>query len=161
MYHRKPKKYLLKFVIFVWVELLKTQNAINGKTRKKKKKKNKKKNNNLKQKKILMSCQNMFRLFLLGVDVFYVVSGFVITSILLAEAAIENKINFVRFYARRARRLVPASVVVLIVTALVTRIEMDFPRIFRGRSIFVAASLYFCNWELLWRDLDYFAPKEK
>src|SRR5437867_222310 len=53
-----------------------------------------------------------------GVDVFFVISGFLITRILLSELGQSGKIDFIAFYARRARRLLPAlsAVVVTILT---------------------------------------------
>ena len=54
-----------------------------------------------------------------GVDVFFVISGFLITSGLLTEAERSGTVSLVRFYARRARRLLPAATLVLVVTALV------------------------------------------
>ncbi len=54
-----------------------------------------------------------------GVDVFFVVSGFLITTLLLAEARREGGISLLAFYARRLRRILPAALLVLIVTVLV------------------------------------------
>ncbi|MDG4764769.1 acyltransferase family protein [Solwaraspora sp. WMMD406] len=51
-----------------------------------------------------------------GVDVFYVISGFVVTTVLLREYATHGTISIVGFYARRARRLLPAAVLVLLAT---------------------------------------------
>lgn len=51
-----------------------------------------------------------------GVDVFYVISGFVVTTVLLREYANTGSISILGFYARRARRLLPAAVLVLIAT---------------------------------------------
>ncbi len=53
-----------------------------------------------------------------GVDVFFVISGFVIARMLLAELAATGAINFPEFYARRARRLLPALALVTVVTLL-------------------------------------------
>jgi peptidoglycan/LPS O-acetylase OafA/YrhL len=53
-----------------------------------------------------------------GVDVFFVISGFLITSLLLREAAATGRISIVAFYARRARRLLPAATLVTAVTVL-------------------------------------------
>jgi len=47
-----------------------------------------------------------------GVDVFFVISGFLITSALKAEADREGRISFSRFYGRRMRRLLPAAALV-------------------------------------------------
>src|SRR5207253_10777879 len=46
----------------------------------------------------------------LGVDVFFVLSGFLITNLLLQEHAVTGRLDLLRFYARRARRLLPALV---------------------------------------------------
>ncbi|MCU0484381.1 MAG: acyltransferase [Chloroflexi bacterium] len=51
-----------------------------------------------------------------GVDVFFVISGFLITALLLRERERTGRIGFLGFYARRARRLMPAALVVLVVT---------------------------------------------
>jgi peptidoglycan/LPS O-acetylase OafA/YrhL len=49
----------------------------------------------------------------LGVDVFFVISGYLITSIILREYSVEKKFSFLNFYERRIRRLVPALLIVL------------------------------------------------
>ncbi len=54
----------------------------------------------------------------LGVDVFFVLSGFLITGLLVSEVERTGQISLRRFYARRARRLLPAAVLVLVVTDL-------------------------------------------
>lgn len=51
-----------------------------------------------------------------GVDVFFVLSGYLITGLLVREHQDQGRIDFARFYARRARRLLPAAVLVLVVT---------------------------------------------
>src|ERR1700728_4000983 len=56
----------------------------------------------------------------LGVDVFFVVSGFVITNVLLRERASKGSTSIPGFYARRIRRILPAATVVLIVTVFAT-----------------------------------------
>ncbi len=56
----------------------------------------------------------------IGVDVFFVVSGFLITSLLVKEAGRHDRISLVGFYARRARRIIPAATVVIVVTVLVS-----------------------------------------
>src|SRR5205085_2417109 len=52
-----------------------------------------------------------------GVDVFFVLSGFLITGFLLAEAERRGSVSLAGFYARRARRILPAAVLTLLVTA--------------------------------------------
>tara|TARA_R110001592_G_scaffold126336_1_gene337504 strand:+ start:143922 stop:145901 length:1980 start_codon:yes stop_codon:yes gene_type:complete len=54
----------------------------------------------------------------IGVDVFFVISGFLISGLLFRELAKEGRIQFGRFYARRARRLLPVAALVLVVTLL-------------------------------------------
>jgi peptidoglycan/LPS O-acetylase OafA/YrhL len=51
-----------------------------------------------------------------GVDVFFVISGFVITGLLLRERRKSAHTNFLHFYARRARRILPAALLVMVVS---------------------------------------------
>jgi peptidoglycan/LPS O-acetylase OafA/YrhL len=55
-----------------------------------------------------------------GVDVFFVISGYLITSLLWKELSGEGQLSFAGFYARRARRLLPSAVLVIVVTVLVS-----------------------------------------
>ncbi len=64
----------------------------------------------------------------IGVDLFFVVSGFLITGLLIRERERTGRISFSRFYARRVRRILPAAAVVLLITiplanGLVTLVE--------------------------------------
>jgi peptidoglycan/LPS O-acetylase OafA/YrhL len=80
-----------------------------------------------------------------GVYVFFVLSGFLITGILLHEQRTRGKVSFTNFYARRALRLLPALIACLILTCiLVAWVHPEhFPAIKRG----VPASLfYYSNW---------------
>jgi peptidoglycan/LPS O-acetylase OafA/YrhL len=61
-----------------------------------------------------------------GVDVFFVVSGFVITNVLLREKASKGSISIPGFYARRIRRILPAATVVLIATVFATYHWLSF-----------------------------------
>lgn len=60
-----------------------------------------------------------------GVDMFFVISGFVITQVLLREYEETGKISLSNFYARRARRLIPALSVVTIFTLLISLVAMS------------------------------------
>jgi peptidoglycan/LPS O-acetylase OafA/YrhL len=61
----------------------------------------------------------------IGVDVFFVISGFVITGLLLRERASGSRTNFLSFYAKRAKRILSAAVLMIalgvIATALINR----------------------------------------
>lgn len=71
-----------------------------------------------------------------GVDVFFVISGFLITGILLREAQSTGRIRLGDFYAKRARRILPAATIVLLTTLVLTVIFL--PQI-RWESIGVEA----------------------
>ena len=68
----------------------------------------------------------------IGVDVFFVISGFVITGVLLRERAATSTTSFLGFYARRARRILPAATLVIVVTVLATYV---LEGVLRGREV--------------------------
>jgi len=92
----------------------------------------------------------------LGVEVFFVVSGYLITALLLGEWEKTSTISLKRFWLRRARRLLPALAAVLAaVTIFVTvafRDELD-----ELWSQLAAAATYVTNWLLIFQDQSYFA----
>lgn len=93
----------------------------------------------------------------LGVDTFFVLSGFLITSLLLAEAARDGRIALTAFWARRARRLLPALAVVLvgvIFYAIWFAAADEFATIRRDA---IATMLYAANWRRIFSGSDYFA----
>jgi len=55
-----------------------------------------------------------------GVDVFFVISGFVITGVLLRERSAGGRTSFLSFYGRRSRRIIPAATLVIVVTVVAT-----------------------------------------
>jgi len=91
----------------------------------------------------------------LGVDVFFALSGFLITSLLLAELGETGKVRFGRFYVRRARRLLPALFLVLIATSvLAATVAQDAAA--RVREDVVAAFFYVTNWWYVLHGQSYF-----
>src|SRR5690606_31232583 len=92
-----------------------------------------------------------------GVDVFFVISGFLITGLLLREVEASGKISFVDFYARRARRLLPAGCMVLVATAIaIWQLAPPIERRSFAGDV-VAAALYVVNWRFAERAVDYLA----
>lgn len=92
-----------------------------------------------------------------GVDVFFVISGFLITGMLLREYESTGKISLRNFYARRVRRLLPASALVLVVTLIASIIvlpPLSIPSVMVDIS---AAALYVSNIVFAFRATDYFA----
>jgi peptidoglycan/LPS O-acetylase OafA/YrhL len=91
----------------------------------------------------------------IGVDVFYVISGFLITGLLVDELERTGSIAFAAFYARRARRLLPMAMLVLVAVA----VGMQFftPPLFRPeiRSDVISAALYYSNWRFALNSVDY------
>jgi peptidoglycan/LPS O-acetylase OafA/YrhL len=91
----------------------------------------------------------------LGVDVFFVISGYLITCLLLADYVNHGRIGLGRFWYRRARRLFPALFVMLAVVSVYAALFLpDVLAQLRGE---VAAALFYVeNWFLVFRDLSYF-----
>ena len=91
----------------------------------------------------------------IGVDVFFVVSGFLITSLLVREFDATNKISLTDFYARRVRRLLPASLVVVIGTLAISRIWLEPLRLNDLTQDARAAALFATNIVFAIRESDY------
>jgi peptidoglycan/LPS O-acetylase OafA/YrhL len=91
----------------------------------------------------------------IGVDIFYVISGFLITGLLLREIDRTGTINFTDFYARRFKRLLPTSFFVLAITAIASWLLIPATmRASLGRDV-IAASLYVSNYLFAWWQADY------
>ena len=84
----------------------------------------------------------------LGVDIFFVLSGFLITSLLLKESSSNQSGMVSRFYKRRALRLLPALYALLIVDFFISRWE-NFPSDIQWRTTWHAL-LYLNNWNIVW-----------
>lgn len=92
-----------------------------------------------------------------GVDVFFVISGYLITGLLVREAITTGRIRLGDFFSRRARRLLPSAAVVLAAVAVagawltvpLRRTDMEYD--------VVAAALSFANWRFVSQRTDYLA----
>ncbi|PYC88230.1 acyltransferase [Streptomyces tateyamensis] len=92
-----------------------------------------------------------------GVDVFFVVSGFLITSLLVREAEGTGRISLAGFYARRARRILPAAALVLAVAGLLSYLFLPLTQLPTFGGDIAAAALDVVNWRLAARSVDYLA----
>lgn len=92
-----------------------------------------------------------------GVDVFFVISGYLITGLLVREAERDGRISIPRFYARRARRLLPAATLVLVATALAAWWLLPRGRHLETGGEILGATGYVVNWVLAAREVDYLA----
>ena len=91
----------------------------------------------------------------IGVDIFYVISGFLITGILLRELDSKSTISLVAFFARRAKRLLPASFVVIFATAIAAFVLLPASmRQSLGKDV-IAASTYISNFLFALWENDY------
>lgn len=91
----------------------------------------------------------------LGVELFFVVSGFLITSLLLAEVENRGQVDIRDFWMRRARRLLPAVFLLLAVVSLAGRFLAP-ENVGSTRSGLLSAVTYVTNWHLIFTDVSYF-----
>ena len=85
----------------------------------------------------------------LGVDTFFVLSGFLITSLLVGEWARHGGISFGGFWARRARRLLPALLLVLLAVAAFAVLEAPADQLDSLRGDGLATLFYGANWRFI------------
>lgn len=90
-----------------------------------------------------------------GVDVFFVISGFLITSHLVREHEGTGRIRILRFYSRRVRRLLPAALLVLLVVVVAYATLMPESTRQQGYREIAASALYVENWMLAFSSVDY------
>ena len=95
-----------------------------------------------------------------GVDIFFVISGFLITSIIKKEIETTGKFSFKNFYIRRAKRLLPALFVVFIVTAIVATFLLSPTHLSSYGGSLVSAILSLSN-IFFWIEADYFDVSAK
>ncbi|HTR73757.1 MAG TPA: acyltransferase, partial [Solirubrobacterales bacterium] len=91
----------------------------------------------------------------LGVDVFFAISGYLITSLLLREFRTTDHLELGRFWLRRARRLLPA-VGVLIAVAMIVSAIAEPDKIGQIRGDALASLFYFANWHFIFDNTSYF-----
>ncbi|MCQ4360471.1 MAG: acyltransferase [Mycobacterium sp.] len=91
----------------------------------------------------------------IGVDVFFVISGFLITGLLLREVRATETVALGRFYAARARRLLPAAATVGIVTAVVAAVVLPPLQARRVFADGIASMLYVGNYRFAAQNTDY------
>ena len=93
---------------------------------------------------------------MIGVDIFFVISGFLITSLLLREGALNGRIALGSFWIRRARRLLPAIALMILVLGPVSLIVGGDIQVNLGRQLLGAAT-FSSNWISIFAGNDYFA----
>ena len=96
----------------------------------------------------------------IGVDVFFVISGFLITGLLWREVSSTDSVRLSRFYGARARRLLPASAMVGVVTAVGSAILLSPLEV---RSVLrdgIASALYVGNYRFAQQGIDYLASEK-
>jgi peptidoglycan/LPS O-acetylase OafA/YrhL len=92
----------------------------------------------------------------LGVDTFFVLSGFLITSLLLRERSGSGRISLSGFWARRARRLLPAVFLLLIVVVIYGSTVLNAFEIDQLRGDAIASLFYVANWHFIATGQSYF-----
>jgi len=95
-----------------------------------------------------------------GVDVFFVISGYLITLHLVRELHATGRVRFATFYARRARRLLPTALLVLAVSTVATWLLLPPIDWLRSALEIVASAFYVENWTLAGFAVDYSAQND-
>ncbi|GEP34517.1 acyltransferase [Nocardioides szechwanensis] len=93
----------------------------------------------------------------IGVDVFFVISGYLITSLLLREADKTGHISLSSFYARRARRILPAALLVTLATILLAVLFLDGARALSVGEQAIWVTFFAANIKFAAEETDYFA----
>ncbi len=96
-----------------------------------------------------------------GVDVFFVISGFLITGHLLQEMDQTGSINLAQFWARRVRRLLPALTVVVVATSIAVALWWEILRRARALIDLSWGALYAANWRFAQLDVDYLTAGQR
>lgn len=93
-----------------------------------------------------------------GVDVFFVLSGFLITGLLTREVATTGTLGFTKFYVRRLRRLLPALLTMLLITSVFAIVVLTPGDQGRQATAAATASVWLSNMHFAFSKLDYFSP---
>ena len=93
----------------------------------------------------------------IGVDIFFVLSGFLVTRILVRDLGTSGRVRWRQFYARRVRRILPAALITLLVTALVFAAVASPLEKLDAFGGFRAAFFYVANWFFIHQATNYFA----
>ena len=96
----------------------------------------------------------------IGVDVFYVLSGFLITGLVVREIGREGRLSIRDFYARRAKRILPLAATVLVFVGVVSLFVYGTVRQVDVGGDILAAALFVINWLFIAQGIDYFAVEE-
>ncbi len=91
-----------------------------------------------------------------GVDVFFVISGYLITGILVREFESRQTISFRGFYARRIKRILPAGLFVIGATLCATRVLAGIDRYHFAAKDSITAALFASNWRFAHTGVNYF-----
>jgi peptidoglycan/LPS O-acetylase OafA/YrhL len=95
-----------------------------------------------------------------GVDVFFVLSGFLITGLLLAEVRATGTVSLIDFYVRRARRILPAAALTLLATDVAAFFLLNFLRARDTVHDSLYTAVFAANFRFAARGVDYFAQAE-
>ena len=93
----------------------------------------------------------------LGVDIFFVLSGYLITTLLLTEHRETGRIHLPGFWARRLRRLLPALLVMLVAIVVLVNLSGDQLALGQARGDLLATLFYVANWHFITSGQSYFA----
>ena len=92
----------------------------------------------------------------LGVDIFFVISGYLITSILLNEYDLKKKINLLNFVERRLRRIIPAVVFLILIIFIINFLFFyNYPKVLELNLDQIIKTIFFISNEM---KTDYFGP---
>ncbi|MBW7858150.1 MAG: acyltransferase, partial [Leptonema sp. (in: Bacteria)] len=91
----------------------------------------------------------------IGVDMFFVVSGFIITRLILNEIKVTGRLNLFQFWERRIRRLLPAATVVLVTTLWLSILYIDETKLISIATQILYAAIYIVNWAFASQSVDY------